>query len=506
MRNWWTGSLMVLLVMSPLTRAEGRAAAAATLVEAIKSEDRTAVRALLQRRADVNAPEPDGTTPLHWAAHLDDVGTAELLIGAGANPKAANRHRVTPLSLAALNGNAAMIGLLLKAGADPNTALPEGETALMTAARTGKLDAVKVLLETGANVNVKEASRGQTALMWAAAEGHTAVVEALTRQGADIGARSTGGLTALLFAVRDGKIDAVRALLKAGANVNDATIRPPGITRTSVPGYANGQRPQGSTSALVLAVGSAHFEVASVLLEEGADPNAAAQGWTALHEMTWVRKCGQGDNNPCPTGTGTMDSLELVRRLVAHGANVNARMTQRASMGTTELGNLGATPFLLAARTADVELMRLLVKSGADPLLPNDDLTTPLMAAAGCGTYSPGEDPGLESDALEAVKLAWELGGDVNSVDEKGNTPMHGAAYKFFPSVVRFLAEKGARVEVFNYQDEFGFDPLTIAEGVLRAPTGTGDHFRVSEETAAAIREVMKGAAPGKGAAKQEAK
>ncbi len=300
MRNWWTGSLMVLLVMSPLARAEGRAAAAATLVEAIKSEDRTAVRTLLQRRADVNAPEPDGTTPLHWAAHMDDVGTAELLIGAGANPKAANRHRVTPLSLAALNGNAAMIGLLLKAGADPNTALPEGETALMTASRTGKLDAVKVLLETGASVNVKEASRGQTALMWAAAEGHTPVVEALTRQGADIGARSTGGLTALLFAVREGKIDTVRALLKAGANVNDATIRPPGITRTSVPGYGNGQRPQGSTSALVLAVGSAHFELASVLLEAGADPNAAAQGWTALHEMTWARKCGQGDNNPCP--------------------------------------------------------------------------------------------------------------------------------------------------------------------------------------------------------------
>ena len=474
----------------------------ATLVEAIKNEDRAAVRALLQRRADVNALEPDGTTPLHWAAYMDDLGTAELLIGAGANPKAANRHRVTPLALAAINGNAAMIGLLLKAGADPNTALPEGETALMTAARTGKLDAVKVLLETGANVNAKETSRGQSALMWAAAEGHTPVVEALTRQGADIAARSTGGLTALLFAVREGKIDTVRALLKAGANVNDATIRPRGITRTSVPGYALGQRPQGSTSALVLAVGSAHFELASVLLEAGADPNAAAQGWTALHEMTWVRKCGQGDNNPCPQGTGTMDSLELTRRLVAHGANVNARMTQRASMGTTELGNLGATPFLLAARTADVELMRLLVKSGADPLLPNEDLTTPLMAAAGCGTYSPGEDPGTESEALEAVKLAWELGGDVNAVDEKGDTAMHGAAYKFFPSVVRFLAEKGARVEVFNFQDEFGYDPLTIAEGVLRAPTGNGDHFRVSEETAAAIREVMKGAARGKGGVK----
>jgi ankyrin repeat protein len=454
------------------------------------------VRKLLQDRPDVNALESDGTTALHWAAYMDDAGTAELLIKAGADPKVANRHGVTPLALAAINGNAAMIELLMKAGVDPNTALAEGETALMTAARTGKLDAVNALLANGANVNAKEGSRGQTALMWAAAEGNTAVVEALTRKGAEIGARSNGGLTALLFAAREGKIDTVRALLKAGAGVNETTIPPPAITRTSVPGYALGQRPQGPTSALLLAVGSAHFELASVLLEAGADPNAATQGWTALHEMTWARKCGQGDNNPCPRGTGTMDSLELARRLVARGANVNARMTQRAAMGTTELNNIGATPFLLAARTADVELMRVLLALGADPLMPNDDNTTPLMAAAGCGTYSPGEDAGTESDALEAVKLIWELGGDINTVDKKGDTAMHGAAYKFFPSVVRFLAEKGARIDIWNTTNKAGFTPLKIAEGILRAPTGMGDHFRLSEETFAAIREVMKGAAP----------
>jgi ankyrin repeat protein len=194
--------------------------------------------------------------------------------------------------------------------------------------------------------------------------------------------------------------------------------------------------------------------------------------------------------------TGSVDGLELARRLVAHGADVNARMTDAAPMGTTELGNIGATPFLLAARTADVDLMRVLVELGADPLLPNDDGTTPLMAAAGCGTYSPGADPGTDSEALEAVKLVWELGGDVNTVDKKGNTAMHGAAYKFLPSVVRFLVEKGARIEIWNQKDKYGFTPLAIAGGILRAPTGVGDHFRFSEETAAALRKIMADAVP----------
>ena len=329
--------------------------------------------------------------------------------------------------------------------------------------------------------------------MWAAAEGHAAVVQALTERGADVRARSTAGLTALLFAVREGKIDAVRALLKARADVNETIQRPSGITRTSIPGYGLGQRPQGATSALVLAVGSAHYELASVLLDAGADPNASAQGWTALHQMTWARRAGQGDNNPPPKGSGNLSSLELVAKLVARGANVNARM--KADMGTTEVNNIGATPLLLAARTTDVELMRLLLKLGADPFLANEDNTTPLMAAAGVGTYSPGEDPGTESEALEAVKLLWELGADVNTVNKAGDTPMHGAAYKFFPSVVRFLAEKGARIDVWNQKNKLGFTPLAIAEGVQRAPSGTGDHIRTSPETAAAIREAMNGPA-----------
>jgi ankyrin repeat protein len=186
-----------------------------------------------------------------------------------------------------------------------------------------------------------------------------------------------------------------------------------------------------------------------------------------------------------------MDSLALVAKLVAHGANVNAQMTARADMGTTEVNNIGATPLLLAARTTDVELMRLLLKLGANPLLPNEDNTTPIMAAAGVGTYSPGEDPGTESDALEAVKILWELGADVNTVNKDGDTAMHGAAYKFFPSVVRFLSEKGARIDIWNQKNKLGFMPLAIAEGVPRAPSGTGDHIRTSIETAAAIRDAM---------------
>jgi ankyrin repeat protein len=494
MRRIWVVSLAVLAVgvSTPSVAAD-----AASLIETVKRHDVGAVKAALASGADVNATEPDGSTALHWAAYVDDAPAAELLLKAGANPRAANLHGVTPLSLAAVSGSAPIIEMLLLAGADPNVTHSGGEPVLMTAARTGKVEAVEVLLRHGADVNAKDASRDQTALMWAAAEGHAAVVERLVKAGADIKTRSEGGFTAFLFAARQGKIDAVKALLRAGANVNETTIRPAEFIRAAVPGYALGFRPQGPTPALVLAVGSGHFELASVLLEAGANPNAAPQGWTALHHLTWVRKCGQGDNKPCPPVIGAIDSLDLLRRLVAHGADVNARMTERAPMGTTEVSNIGATPFLLAARTADAELMRELHKHGADPLLANNEGTTPLLAAAGCGTYNPGVDPGTESEALEAVKLAFELGGDVNTVDQRGCSAMHGAAYKFLPTVVKFLAENGARIEIWNRKDKFGFVPLKIAEGMLRSPTAVGDHFRLDEETAAAIREVMQGVPPG---------
>jgi ankyrin repeat protein len=452
------------------------------LIEAVKDRNTPAVLTLLKNKADVNAASADGATPLHWAAELDEVDTARALIHAGANVKATNRYGITPLTLACTNGSGAMVDLLLTAGADPNTTTPEGETALMTAARTGRLAAVNALLSRGAEVNKKEGWQGQTALMWAAAEGHSGVVARLLEAGADPNVRSSGGFTALLFAVRDGKADVVRTLLKAGGDVNE--LLPPQVRRST--GATEFTNIQGGSSALNLAVANGHFELASILLNAGADPNAAAQGWTPLHTITWVRKPGTGSNDPAPAGSGNMDSLQMVRELVKHGADVNARMTKKANAGLHALNSIGATPFLMAARTADAELMRLLAELGADPLLPNADKTTPLMVAAGVGTRSPGEDAGAEPEVLEAVKVAIELGNDINAVDANGETAMHGAAYKHLPAVAQYLAEHGAKAAVWNQKNKSGWTPLRIAEGVHR----TGN-LRSSAETAEAIRKAM---------------
>ena len=462
------------------------------LVDAVKKSDKTAVMALLDQRAtprvDVNAAAPDGSTAFHWAARVDSLQVAELLIRAGANVKLANRYGVTALHLASTNGNGAFVEMLLKAGADPNTATPEGETALMMAARTGKVDAVKSLLTHGANANAKETWRGQTALMWAAAEGNADVIRILVENGADIRARSNGGFTPLLFAAREGQIAAVKALLDGGAAINESLqTRRGGARGGATAGAGAGvAQPDNTPNAFLLASENAHYELAAFLLDAGADPNAAPQGFTALHQVTWVRKVGIGDNNPAPPGSGNMSSLEFVRILVARGVNVNARVTRKPGMGTTNLNSIGATPFLLAARTADVPLMRLLVELGADPLLANDDGTTPLMVAAGIGTSSPGEDPGSEPEVLEAVKLAIDLGNDVNAVDKNGETAMHGAAYKHVPSVVRYLAGKGAKVEVWDHANKRGWTPLKIVQGIPIGMNIAGD-----APTRAAIQELL---------------
>ena len=427
--------------------------------------------------AGPSAPEPDGSTPLHWAVRHDDVKTADSLISGGANVNAANRYGVTPLSLACISGNAAMIESLLMAGADPNAALPGGETPLMTAARTGKVDALKVLLRHGANVNFAESRRGQTALIWATAEGNTSAAEELIEHGADIHAHTKGGLTPLLFAVREGRIDTVRSLLQHGADVNETWKAGRG---TGVSGI----------SAMGLAVANAHYELAAMMLDAGANPNASAQGWTALHQITWVRKPGKGDNDPAPEGSGDMSSLDFVRKLVAKGANVNARMTRQGNPGRTTFNMIGATPFMMAARTADAPLMRLLAELGANPLLPNADNSTPILAAAGLGTYSPGEDPGTETEVLEAVKVALELGGDVNSVDNNGETAMHAAAYKEVPSAAQFLVDHGAKIEVWNQKNKTGWTPLRIADGVVRG----GGTVRPSPAMSAALRQIMSAA------------
>jgi ankyrin repeat protein len=421
-----------------------------------------------------------GMTPLHDAVHQDDFAAAERLVRAGADVKAASRYGVTPLSLAAINGYARIVELLLKAGADPNTVLPGGESALMTAARTGRVEAVNALLASGADVHHKEAKTGQNALMWAAAEGHGPVVEALLKAGADPKVRLDSGFTAYLFAVREGRLGVVRILLDAGVDVNDSTQPRPNFTRRNL--Y---QPPSRGTSALVLAVTNAHYELASFLLDRGAGPNSIDTGVAPLHVITGVRKPGAGDNDPAPPGSGKMTSIDMVRKLVAKGADVNLRMTRRVRIGATGLNTLGATPYLMAARAGDAELMRLLKELGADPLIPNADNATPLMAAAGLGTRSPGEDAGTEPEVLEAVAAALEHGNDINAVDNNGETAMHSAAYKNLPLVVELLGKRGAKPEVWNKKNKYGWTPLLIAEGYRFG------NYKPNAETTAAVKKLL---------------
>ncbi len=453
------------------------------LADAAKQQNRPAIEMLLKHKSDPNAPQVDGTTALHWAAHHDDLEAARLLLKAGAKVSATNRYGVTPLSLACTNGSGPMVALLLEAGADPNTTLPGGETALMTAARTGKLDAVQALVGRGANVNAtvqaKDGQAGQTALMWAAAEGQVSVVESLLAAKAEWNTRLDSGFTPFLFAVREGRIGVVRALLKAGANVNDA------IESKATPTPRPGRRPRAGVSALVLAVTNAHYELASVLLDAGADPNAADAGYTALHVISAVRRPGLGDNDPAPDGSGNLTSNDIVRKLAQKGADLNTKMTKRVPFAMTAINSLGATPFFNAARSGDAELMRLLASLGANPMLTNDEGTTPLIAAAGLGTRSPGEDAGTEAEVLEAVQAALDLGNDLNAVNLNGETAMHGAAYKNYPAVVELLAAKGAKIEIWNKKNKFGWTPLLIAQGYRFG------NFKPSPTTMAAVEKVM---------------
>jgi ankyrin repeat protein len=455
-------------------------AADAPLADAAENADWSHVRALLKSKADANAAQADGMTALYWAAYHDDAKAAKLLLAAGASAKTANRYGVTPLSLACTNGNADLVKALLAAGADPNTTLRGGETVLMTAARTGRVGPVKALLDAGAKVDAKD-KKDQTALMWAAADGHAAVVELLVKAGADMKARLKTGFTPMLFAAREGRTDVVKALLKAGVDVNEVirADRRPG-------GYAA----RNGMSALMLAVENGHFELAVELLKAGANPNDQRSGVAPLHALSWVRKPNRGDDpdgQPPPTGSGNVSSLQFARELAKYKADVNLRL-ERGSGGKGKISMAGATAFLLASKTADLPYMRLLVELGADPLLPNRDGTTPLMAAAGYGTTAPDEEAGTEAEALAAAEYLLGLGADVNAVDKNRETAMHGAAYKSFPKMVQFLADHGAKIDVWNKKDNNGWTPLLIAEGFRPG------NFKPSFETIAAIHKVMRDA------------
>ena len=493
-------------------------------MEAVRRGDSQSVRSLIAKHADANGAQPDGTTPLHLAAQLDQLEIADLLIAAGAKATASTRYNITPLAMACTNGNAAMIEQLLKAGADPNSASAQGQTALMTASLTGKVDAVKFLLAHGAKVSVKEPVKGQTALMWAASEGNTEAAKMLIEFGASVGDKSKSGFTALLFAVRNNHIDTVMALLEHGANVEDTA-------------------PDGTT-ALNIAVVNAHFDLAMLLLDHRANPNAPDPRGSALHTLAWTHKPGSDGGAgvarksytpPKPQGKTT--HLELAKALLAHGANPNARVQwdekkfdkeggtvknpPNIALGRHFLSYVGATPFYVAAQTGNAPMMRVLADGGADAKIPTTQGITPLMAAAGLG-YWQGESPGPftgcpESERLEAVKLAIELGNDVNAhadfgnynmvgdpqytllyyphnLDElvgkvlgdprwSGSTPLIGAITSGQAGIVKYLIDRGARVDA---KTKLGWTPLMVAEGVF-----FGNAKKEYPEAAKFIREAL---------------
>jgi ankyrin repeat protein len=520
------GWLIAVLTLTTIGAAAGRDD---SLLTAARQGNVASMRALLKEKANPNATEPDGTTPLHYAVRQNSVEGVDLLLGAQADAKVANRYGVTPLWVACTNGNASIIERLIKAGADPNAPNPEGETPLMTAARTGKVEAVRMLLVHGAKVDAKEQWRGQTALMWASAENNATVVKALVEAGADVSTRTSAGFDALLFAVRAGSAEAVEALLQAGADPSDvirpaaparaAAARPqPAGNAAGAPNPGTNPRAQGDpgvqqllqvfntgsrggrgniggTSALTLAVTNGHFELASLLIDWGADVNADEQGWSPLHQVAWTRRPPIQHGLPPAVQTGDLDSLTLAKKLLEYGANPNSRMTREPSDGARNvLNRIGSTPFLQAAKLGDHEYMRLLLKYGADASIKTEEGATPMMAAAGVGIWQLGESAGSNEDVFEAVKICYEQGNDVNAVDVNGYTALHGAAHRGSNDIVQFLVEKGAKLDVPN---KLGWTPWIIADGVFYPNT-----YNRRPETAALLLKL--GANPNVGSRRPE--
>ena len=294
-------------------------AAESPLADAAEKQDSAAVRALLEQKADVNAPQADGMTALHWAAYHDDADTVKLLLAAGANAKAANRYGVTPLSLACTNGNAAIVELLLDAGADPNAALPGGETALMTASRTGRLGPVEALLARGADVNAREQQGSDRADVGGGRR---------ARRSRRCPARSRGRLPhAARVRVHAAVLRRARGTHGRGA----PTARGRRRRQRNHAARRRATRGRKPTTPLILAVENGHFELAAALLKPAPIRTLSPAGFTALHAITWVRKPIRGDGDPPPIGSGNLSSLDFVEQLVAHGADVNVRLEKGES-------------------------------------------------------------------------------------------------------------------------------------------------------------------------------
>jgi ankyrin repeat protein len=423
-------------------------ACAATVVEAARNQDQKAVRTLLSQKADVNARSSDGSTALLWLAHWNDVDTADLVLRAGADSNAANDFRMTPLAQACTNGSAEFVRLLLKAGANPNTATAAGETPLMTCAKTGSVDAVRMLIEYGAAVDAAEPTSNQTALMWAAAERHPDVVTALVSGNAgahaNLKAHTKQGFTALHFAARVGDLESMKLLLAAGVDVNIQTQTGDGETSATT-GY----------TPLLVATTRAQVEVALYLLDHGADPNIGAAGFTPLHwaSTSWEGFASNpvyGFEDPMSGIPDRQAKLRLVKALLAHGADVNARITKRLpSFATGYSDTVGATPLLLAASVDDVEMMRLLLEAGADPKIPTATNATAIMAATGLN-HGIGESLVTEAQAKDAVKLLLDLGLDAKGETTLGENALFGPAYRGWNSLLAQMIDLGVNVNAVS--------------------------------------------------------
>jgi len=409
----------------------------ATLLDAFKQGDRDAVSSLLKSLDKKTLAGPEGTVALIWAVSRNDLQTVDLLLNAGANAKAANEYGATALYAAAVLPDAAMTAKLLAAGADPNAQLLSGETALMEAARRGNLATVRELLSGGAKPDAKEANGGQTALMWAISERQSAVAEELVRRGADIHVRSKGGSTALMFAAQQGDVDSARILLAAGAKPNEA------VQRTGA-------------TPLIIASAMGRTDVVSLLLEKGADPNAVdANGFNSLHRAARER-----------------DSVDIVKALLAHKADPNVRLRQeRPTITVNGITLQGSTPLALAANLNNSEVVKALVEAGADPSIPTEKNTTPMMLAAGAGTDVVRPRPPEErSAALQTVKFLAEHGANVLARGQYGGTALHAAAYQGLNDVIEYLViEKRMNPDD---KDGNGQTPLSIANAIMTKEIG----------------------------------
>ena len=444
------------------------------------------------------AQDADGTTPLHWAAHENDLSAVQRLIKQGANVNAKNDYGATPMSEAAVTGNAALLEALLKAGADAESPNADGQTALMVVARTGNVEAARVLIARGANVNAVEKWRGQTALMWAVAQGQPAMVRELIARGAQVNTRSTvnswsrqvtaepraiyrpaGGLTPLLFAAREGCVACAAALIEGGADLELAD--PEGI------------------SPLLMAVINTRWDLAMLLLGKGADANTWDYwGRSALYAAVDLNTIPRGGRPDRPSLDETTP-LEVVARLLAAGANANARLKLPPPFrnvgndrGLDGLLTTGTTPLLRAAKALDAPAVRLLLRHGADISLTNSRGITPLMAAAGMGSVDADTRGFYLSDdtqkrAIDSLTLLLEAGGDVNAKDPRGLTPLHEASRWGWNDVVRFLVAKGADL---NAKDAKGLTPIDSAMGRAGGNSRGGARIDVHEDTAALLKQL----------------